>query len=95
MIRPAITMALLPSLAVAQPVPQPKPAGPGGSCPHGYTSSGSFCAPARARWTRSHCRRTGPARTAGRAAVATVCAAAVAADSLPADEAVLRLQDRH
>src|SRR5262249_14912889 len=25
-----------------------KPAGPGGSCPHGYTSSSSYCVPARA-----------------------------------------------
>ena len=41
----AIIIALLPSLALAQPLPQPKPAGPGGSCPHGYTSSGSFCVP--------------------------------------------------
>jgi type II secretory pathway component GspD/PulD (secretin) len=38
------TFAMLtPSLALAQPLPQPKPVGPGGSCPHGYTSSGSFC----------------------------------------------------
>ena len=29
----------------AQPLPQAKPAGPGGSCPHDYTSSGSFCVP--------------------------------------------------
>jgi hypothetical protein len=27
------TIALLPSLALAQPLLQPKPAGPGGSCP--------------------------------------------------------------
>ncbi len=38
------TFAMLtPSLALAQPLPQPQPVGPGGSCPHGYTSSGSFC----------------------------------------------------
>jgi hypothetical protein len=41
----AIVIALLPSLALAQPLPQPKPPGPGGSCPHGYTSSGSFWVP--------------------------------------------------
>jgi len=34
---------LTPSLALSQPLPQPKPVGPGGPCPHGYTSSGSFC----------------------------------------------------
>jgi len=39
------TFAMLaPPLALAQPLPQPKPVGPGGSCPHGYRSSGSFCA---------------------------------------------------
>jgi len=38
-------IALLPLLALAQPLPQPRPSGPGGSCPHGYTSSGSFCVP--------------------------------------------------
>jgi hypothetical protein len=31
--------------AWADPLPQPKPQGPGGSCPHGYTSSGSYCVP--------------------------------------------------
>jgi hypothetical protein len=29
----------------APPLPVPKPTGPGGSCPHGYTPSGSFCVP--------------------------------------------------
>jgi hypothetical protein len=43
----AITIALLPSLAHTQPLPQPKPVGAGGSCPHGYTSSGSFCVPSQ------------------------------------------------
>jgi hypothetical protein len=32
-------------LALAQALPQPKPAGPGGSCPHGYSSPGSFFVP--------------------------------------------------
>lgn len=32
--------------AVAQPLPQPRPLGPG-SCPHGYTSSGTYCVPAQ------------------------------------------------
>jgi hypothetical protein len=36
---------LLPSLALAQPLPQPKPRGPGGGCAHSWTASGSFCAP--------------------------------------------------
>ena len=33
--------------ASAEPLPVPKPLGPGGSCPHGYTSSGSFCVPSQ------------------------------------------------
>jgi hypothetical protein len=33
--------------ATAEPLPVPKPAGPGGSCPHGFTWSGSFCVPAQ------------------------------------------------
>ena len=37
----ALVLSILPALA--QPLPQPKPPGPGGSCPHGYMSSGSFC----------------------------------------------------
>ena len=40
-----VITVLLPSLTLAQSLPQPKPAGPGGSCPYGYTSSGSFCVP--------------------------------------------------
>jgi hypothetical protein len=36
---------LLPTLALAQPLPVPKPSGPGGSRPHGWLSSGSYCVP--------------------------------------------------
>lgn len=39
-----IVLALLPSLAWAQALPQPRPHG-AGSCPHGYAASGSFCVP--------------------------------------------------
>ncbi len=46
------TIAMLaPSLAVAQPLPPPTPVAPGGSCPHGETSSGSTCAAAGATVT--------------------------------------------
>lgn len=40
----AVLISLLPSLALAQQ-PVPKPPDPGGSCPHSYGSSGSFCVP--------------------------------------------------
>src|SRR6516165_5838650 len=33
--------------AHADPLPQPKPSGPGGSCPHGYFASGSYCVPSQ------------------------------------------------
>jgi hypothetical protein len=29
--------------ARADPLPQPRPTGPGSSCPHGYFNSGSYC----------------------------------------------------
>jgi hypothetical protein len=35
-------VALMPSLALAQPLAQPWT---GGSCAHGYTRTGSFCVP--------------------------------------------------
>lgn len=37
--------SLLSLPALAEPLPEPKPAGPGGSCPHGWSASGSFCVP--------------------------------------------------
>jgi hypothetical protein len=33
--------------ALAEPLPAAKPPGPSGSCPHGYTSSGSCCVPSQ------------------------------------------------
>jgi hypothetical protein len=45
--RIGIAMLLLASPALADPLPVPKPPGPGGSCPFGYTSSGSFCVPSQ------------------------------------------------
>jgi hypothetical protein len=54
-LRTLICMALLVIVALiawlasapAEPLPVPKPPGPGGSCPFGYTSSGSFCVPSQ------------------------------------------------
>ena len=40
-----LLMPLNSAFALAQPLPQPKPTDPGGSCPHDWTSSGSFCVP--------------------------------------------------
>jgi len=68
--------ALMPSLAPAQPLPQPWT---GGSCAHSYTRSESFCVPREAAhdavplppdgtcahgWTRSgsYCLRSGSLR---------------------------------
>jgi hypothetical protein len=39
--------AILGTAALAEPLPQPKPSGPGGSCPFGYTTSGSYCVPSQ------------------------------------------------
>jgi hypothetical protein len=33
--------------AVATPLPLPQPPGPGGSCPHDYLTSGSYCMPSQ------------------------------------------------
>jgi hypothetical protein len=42
-----IVAFMLAAPAIADPLPVPKPVGPGGSCPHGYTSSGSYCVPSQ------------------------------------------------
>ena len=39
--------AAIATTAHAEPLPLPKPPGPGGSCPHGYLSSGSFYVPSQ------------------------------------------------
>ena len=59
-----IIIALLPSLALGQPLPQPKP--PSGSCPHGYTSSGSCLA------CRVRARRTPATTTVAHAGITKV-----------------------
>jgi hypothetical protein len=33
--------------AHTEPLPQPKPSGPGGSCPHGFFTSASYCVPSQ------------------------------------------------
>jgi hypothetical protein len=43
----AIILALSATAVLAEPLPVEKPRGPGGSCPNGFISSGSFCAPSQ------------------------------------------------
>jgi hypothetical protein len=43
----AALMMLFAAAALAEPLPVPKPPGPGGSCPFGYTRSGSYCVPSQ------------------------------------------------
>jgi hypothetical protein len=41
----AIVAFMLTPPAFGDPLPVPRPPGPGGSCPCGYTTSGSYCVP--------------------------------------------------
>jgi hypothetical protein len=41
----ALALALSATTIHADPLPLLKPGGPGGACPHGYTSSGAHCLP--------------------------------------------------
>jgi hypothetical protein len=43
----SLMFALVTTTALTEPPPVPKPPGPGGSCPHGYIPSGSFCTPSQ------------------------------------------------
>lgn len=43
----AVIIATVATTALAEPLPVAKPLGPGGSCPFGYISSGSYCIPNR------------------------------------------------
>jgi hypothetical protein len=42
-----IVLFSLMAIARGEPLPLPRPPGPGGSCPHGYTTSGSYCVPSQ------------------------------------------------
>jgi hypothetical protein len=41
----SLVLALVATTALGEPLPVPKPPGSGGSCPHGYIASGSYCTP--------------------------------------------------
>jgi hypothetical protein len=41
----ATAALLIAAAAHAEPLLVPKPSDPGGSCPHGYLASGSYCVP--------------------------------------------------
>jgi hypothetical protein len=43
----SLMFALVTTTALTESPPVPKPPGPGGSCPHGYIPSGSFCTPSQ------------------------------------------------
>jgi len=43
----SLMFALVTTTALTEPPPVPKPPGPGGSYPHGYIPSGSFCTPSQ------------------------------------------------
>src|SRR6516165_10429862 len=43
----SLLFALVTTTALTEPPPVPKPPGPGGSYPHGYIPSGSFCTPSQ------------------------------------------------
>jgi hypothetical protein len=43
----SLMFALVTTTALTEPPPVPKPPWPGGSCPHGYIASGSFCTPSQ------------------------------------------------
>jgi hypothetical protein len=43
----SIALALSTVAPLAEPLPVPKPPGPGGSCPFGYITSGSYCVPSQ------------------------------------------------
>jgi hypothetical protein len=42
-----VALQLAATAALAEPLPQPRTPGPGGSCPYGYLACGSFCMPAQ------------------------------------------------
>jgi hypothetical protein len=67
------------TVAHAEPRPETKPQGPGGSCPHGYISSGSFCAPSQGAQDAIPNRATALARGAGLRRARSACAAAAGA----------------
>jgi hypothetical protein len=66
-------LALSAIAANAEPLPQPKPPSPGGSCPHGYTSSGSFCVPGQGAQDAIAKPANGTCPWAGHRAAVTAC----------------------
>jgi hypothetical protein len=77
MIAAILAIVLLSATAAhAEPLPQPKPPGPGGSCPHGYTSSGSFCMPSQGAQDAIAKPASGNCPWDGSRAAAIACAAA-------------------
>jgi hypothetical protein len=98
----AVLLLLIAATALAEPLPVPKPTGPGGSCPFGYTSSGSYCVPSQGAqdavvkppngtcpwgWTSSGSFACAAAAAPGEAKMGTVFVAEVqGADGLPFED---------
>ena len=64
-------LALVTTTTVVELLPVPKPRGPGGSCPHGYIASGSFCTASSAIARRRTAHAHGDGSRAGAIACAT------------------------
>jgi hypothetical protein len=75
----AAALLLAACAARVEPLPVATPPGPGGSCPHGYTSSGSYCVPDRGAQP-SPSRRMALALGAGFLPAVIACAAALDVD---------------
>jgi hypothetical protein len=73
-------LALATTTALTEPLPVPKPVGPGGPCPHGYIASGSFCTRTQGPADAIAKPSNGKWPWGGRRAAAIVCAAAMKAD---------------
>jgi hypothetical protein len=76
----SLMFALVTTTALTEPPPVPKPPGPGGSCPHGYFASGSFCVPLQGSSDAIAKPSNGTCSWGWTSIAAIVCAAATNAD---------------
>ena len=69
----SLMLALITTTALTEPLPVPKPPGPGGSCPHGDIASSSFCTPSLGAADAIAKRATALARGDGLRRAPTAC----------------------